>query len=59
MPGGMQDGSHVVSMSTCTGDPLATVRKGDALTLDSYYDAPMREDGVMGIMIAYLHQTQQ
>lgn len=58
MPGGMPDGSHVVSMSTCSGDPLATVRKGDALTLDSYYESPMRDDSVMGIMIAYVHQTR-
>ncbi|MGH3794112.1 MAG: hypothetical protein ACRDSP_04420 [Pseudonocardiaceae bacterium] len=48
---------HIDSMNTCTGDPLATVRKGDDLTIDSYYDSPMRDDTVMGIMIAYLHQT--
>jgi hypothetical protein len=46
---------HVESMSTCIGDPVATVAKGDELLLDSYYHASMPDDTVMGIMIAYLH----
>jgi len=48
---------HVESMSTCIGDPVATVRQGDELMLDSYYHASMPDDTVMGIMIAYLHQS--
>ena len=48
---------HVESMSTCIGDPIATVRQGDDLMIDSYYDASMPDDTVMGIMIAYVHQT--
>lgn len=50
------DMGHVESMSTCVGDPLATVAKGDDLAIDSFYDAPMPDDTVMGIMIAYLHE---
>jgi hypothetical protein len=48
---------HLESMSTCTGDPLATVHEGDDLMIDSYYHSAMPDDTVMGIMIAYLHQT--
>ncbi|HEX2301297.1 MAG TPA: hypothetical protein VHH34_22820 [Pseudonocardiaceae bacterium] len=55
-PGGSHHEGHVESMSTCIGDPVATVRKGDELMLDSYYHAAMPDDTVMGIMIAYLHQ---
>ncbi|MGQ0777347.1 MAG: hypothetical protein ACT4NY_23525 [Pseudonocardiales bacterium] len=50
---------HVQSMSTCTGDPIGTVRTGDDLTIDSYYHAHEPDDTVMGIMIAYLHQTER
>jgi len=54
--GSHHDG-HVQSMSTCIGDPIGTVRAGDDLTIDSYYHAHEPDDTVMGIMIAYLHQT--
>lgn len=47
---------HVESMSTCVGDPLGTVRTGDDLMIDSYYDSPQPDDTVMGIMLVYLHQ---
>lgn len=48
---------HIESMSTCTGDPVATVDRGDELTIDSYYNSPHRDDSVMGIMLAYIHQS--
>lgn len=54
--GGSHHEGHVESMSTCVGDPLATVRRGDDLALDSYYHSDRPDDTVMGIMIAYLHQ---
>lgn len=47
---------HIESMSTCTGDPVTTVARGQELTIDSYYNAPHRDDSVMGIMFAYIHQ---
>lgn len=47
---------HIESMSTCTGDPVATVGAGDTLELGSYYDAPEPDDTAMGIMIAYVHE---
>lgn len=56
-PTGSHHEGHVESMSTCTGDPLATVRKGDDLMIDSYYHASMPDDTVMGIMLAYVHQN--
>jgi hypothetical protein len=56
-PSGSHHEGHVESMSTCVGDPVATVRTGDELVLDSYYHASMPDDTVMGIMIAYLHQS--
>lgn len=52
-----QHGGHVQSMSTCAGDPIGAVRTGEDLTIDSYYHALEPDDTVMGIMIAYLHQT--
>ncbi|MGH3912443.1 MAG: hypothetical protein ACRDTC_03375 [Pseudonocardiaceae bacterium] len=47
---------HVQSMSTCVGDPIATVRKGEDLTIDSYYHAHEPDDTVMGIMLVYVHE---
>jgi hypothetical protein len=44
----------LTSMGTCSGDPLATVRFGDVLTVRSYYDSPAAQSGVMGIMHAYM-----
>ncbi|MFD0690433.1 hypothetical protein [Actinomadura fibrosa] len=49
--GGMR---AIVAMGTCSGDPLATIRAGDRLTVTSYYDAETARDDVMGIMHAYL-----
>lgn len=48
---------HVESMSTCVGDPLATVAVGDELMIDSYYHSSEPDDTMMGIMLAYLHQN--
>lgn len=47
---------HISSMSTCSGS-LGTVQKGQVLALHSYYDVPTARDDVMGIMLAYVHQT--
>ena len=44
----------LVSMGTCSGDPIAVVHFGDVITVDSYYDAPTPQTGVMGIMHAYV-----
>jgi len=41
-------------MSGCTGDPLAVIHTGDNLRLDSYYNSPISENNVMGIMLAYV-----
>lgn len=45
---------NIDHMSGCTGDPLAVIHTGDTLRLDSYYNSPVAENGVMGIMIAYV-----
>jgi hypothetical protein len=45
---------NIDHMSGCTGDPLAVIHAGDTLRLDSYYNSPIAEKGVMGIMIAYV-----
>lgn len=49
--GGMR---AVMKMGTCSGDPLATVRFGDRLTVTSYYDSPAARNDVMGIVHAYI-----
>ncbi|HWC47600.1 MAG TPA: hypothetical protein VG448_01820 [Solirubrobacterales bacterium] len=47
---------HVSSMNVCTGNPIATVTKGQTLRLHTIYNVPeghMPVDDAMGIMIAY------
>lgn len=48
---------HVSSMSTCIGNPVATITKGNTLRLHAIYNVPaghMAVDDAMGIMIAYI-----
>ena len=47
----------VTSMSTCSWDSLGALRAGDRLTMTSIYDAPRAMDGVMGIMLIAVHET--
>ena len=48
---------RVLSMSTCTGDPLARVRAGETVRLHSYYDSAAGANDVMGIMLMYVHPS--
>jgi Stress up-regulated Nod 19 len=49
---------HVVlSMSTCTGNPVAIVRQGQTVRLHSMYDSPFAANDVMGIMLLYINPT--
>jgi stress up-regulated protein Nod 19 len=52
-PDGME---HISSMSVCTGNPIATISKGQTLRLHTIYDNTMTMpiEDAMGIMIAYL-----
>jgi hypothetical protein len=50
---------NIESMSGCSGDPLARIRPADTLRLDSFYDSPVAENDVMGIMIAYVDPGDQ
>jgi hypothetical protein len=47
----------VESMSTCTGDPLATVHQGETVRLHSMYQSSHAADDVMGIMLAYVRPS--
>ena len=47
----------VESMTTCSHDRIGTVHAGDVLALDTYYNSPVPKTDVMGIMIAYVYQT--
>jgi hypothetical protein len=51
------DDHVVMSMSTCSGDPLATVRQGQTVRLHSMYDSPAPANDVMGIMLLYINPT--
>ena len=51
------DKHHVLSMSTCSGNPLAVVRSGERVRLHSVYDSSHPADDVMGIMLGYIHRT--
>jgi hypothetical protein len=41
-------------MSGCIGGPLAVIRTGDMLRLNSYYNSPAANNDVMGIMAAWV-----
>jgi hypothetical protein len=45
----------VLAMSTCTGDPLATVNTGQIVRLHSEYQSSHPADDVMGIMLGYIN----
>jgi hypothetical protein len=45
---------NVLAMSTCSGDPLATVAQGEMVRIHSMYDASHAADDVMGIMLGYI-----
>lgn len=47
----------VETMSICPYDRLGSVRKGESLQLDTYYNQLRPTAGVMGIMIAYVYET--
>jgi Stress up-regulated Nod 19 len=45
---------NIDAMSGCVGEPLGRINGGDTLALNSVYDSPDAQDGVMGIMLAYV-----
>jgi hypothetical protein len=47
----------VESMSICTNDRIGTVRAGEDLLLETYYNMKAAANDVMGIMIAYIYET--
>ena len=51
------DVHSVLSMSTCTGDPLATLRTGQVVRLHSEYQSSHPADDVMGIMLGYIQPS--
>jgi hypothetical protein len=48
------DPHRVMSMGTCTGDPIARVSWGQTVRLHSQYQSTHPADDVMGIMLAYI-----
>jgi hypothetical protein len=48
------DAHMVLSMSTCRGSPIATLREGETVRLHSIYNSPHAADDVMGIMLGYI-----
>jgi hypothetical protein len=51
------DVHSVLAMSTCTGDPLATLGYGDVVRLHSEYNSTHAADDVMGIMLGYVNPS--
>jgi hypothetical protein len=47
----------VLAMSTCTGNPLATIRQGDIVRLHSEYNSTHPADDVMGIMLGFINPS--
>ena len=48
---------NIDSMTTCSWDRLGTVRKGEVLSIDAFYDPPEPQSDVMGIVLAYVYET--
>jgi hypothetical protein len=51
------DSHRVMSMSTCTGDPIAIVRTGETVRFHSEYQSAEAAYDVMGIMLLYIRPT--
>jgi hypothetical protein len=51
------DVHSVLAMSTCAGDPLAVVRRGQTVRLHSMYQSSHPADDVMGIMLGYINPS--
>jgi hypothetical protein len=51
------DVHSVLSMSTCVGDPLATISAGQTVRLHSMYQSSHPADDVMGIMLGYINPS--
>jgi hypothetical protein len=51
------DVHSVLKMSTCTGDPLATIQQGQVVRLHSEYNSTHPADDVMGIMLGYIQPS--
>jgi hypothetical protein len=49
-----KDVHSVLAMSTCTGNPLATIGYGEILRLHSEYNSTHAASDVMGIMLGYV-----
>ena len=47
----------VDSMSTCVWDRLGTVRAGEVLSIDTWYDPPEDQPDVMGVLLAFVYET--
>jgi hypothetical protein len=48
---------NVDTMTTCSWDRLGTVRQGEVLSIDAFYDPPAPQSDVMGIVLAYVYET--
>jgi stress up-regulated protein Nod 19 len=48
----------IESMSGCTWDRVGTVKKGEVLDLESVYDSPKAVPDAMGIMMAFVYETE-
>jgi hypothetical protein len=49
----------IESMTGCGHDRLGTVRAGEDLVLRTVYDTPRSLDDVMGIVVSYVHETDE
>jgi hypothetical protein len=51
------DVHSVLAMSTCTGDPLAVLQRGQTVRLHSTYQSSHAAGDVMGIMLGYVNPS--
>lgn len=48
---------EVTQMSTCIWDRIGTVREGQSLAIDTIYHTPKAAEGVMGILMLVVYET--
>jgi hypothetical protein len=48
---------NIESMTSCVWDRLGAVRTGETLRIAAVYDSPEARDDVMGIVLAYVYET--
>jgi hypothetical protein len=53
----MMDMPYISKMTSCRGNPVISVTRGQKIRIDAVYNSPEARNDVMGIMVAYIHPS--